>query len=367
LPKTKDRGPNLDTLRLLAGGAKRLAEVTQADLLPEVWAGSWRNAAQRGVERVAMLCRLAKGLGKQFAGTSNRIVVTLDCDHSDFQDWLSQQPDLGGASQTTPEGIEHSLREHLSAHFVKSGMNLPVLSRTECGPQTRHLHVQLHRWCAVQSEFQGPVQLESTLSVRYTDEEPDPGHEDALPTSSSESGAPLTPQKPSTAEILAAARAAKAGGPAPSQRMVHINHRFAGYEFDEIESAWARELITKLPAAFHSAAAPPWAGIGITCPNCGHPDVLTEREIPAIRRCGRCGHDALTGDPESVLQKARQISDAEREAGVLGTLFNRKARQALRDELAAERAAAASKFRYPEAVAENRQRIEELRHAAAGS
>jgi hypothetical protein len=316
-----------------------------------------------------MFCRLAKGLGRDVR-ESNTVVVSLDRDHSVFDDWLSANPDKLGVLERSAEEIEQQLREHLSAELANKGILAAVLRRTDYGPHQRRLHVQVHKWLKKQTVFQGPISLASTVTICYTDEEPDPGFENLRPAASSglEARPPVASGKTSSAaEVLAAARAEKAVGPEPSQKQIHLNHRFDSWESEEIERTWAKDLIAKFPAAFQAAVAPTWAGIGIVCPNCGHPEVLTEHEVPAVRICVRCGNDAITGEPESVREIARQASEAEREAGVLGMLFSRKARekqQALKDQWAAAKLEAASQFKRPEAVAENQRRISAQSEAA---
>jgi hypothetical protein len=140
LHKIQGLKANRLTLQMLAEGAKCLAEAMAADLTPEVWPKCKSIAAQRATERVAMLCRLAKTLGKDVR-EANSVVASLDRDHTAFDDWLSEHPEKLGVLDRTAGQIEQKLCEELSLELAKTGVILPVLSGADYARYPRRLHV----------------------------------------------------------------------------------------------------------------------------------------------------------------------------------------------------------------------------------
>jgi hypothetical protein len=249
---------NLHTLRLLAARGPRLADVTKADLASAAWSQDVAELLRRSRGRIAMYTQLAKGLGKSHRGP-NVVLVEFD-------------PEVLGAlplDEVEVTLLMERMVEALASAMAKKGFEfggLAASAESALGSQ-RHILIQMV----------GPS-LET--AIHYRDDEPDPGEEREHKTT-----------------II-----------------------FHGW-IDGPESAadWAKKVLDALPSAASRHSGPPWPGIDLTCPSCGHPDVITSQTIPKFQRCLECGNDSITGAPQQLLSKKGKAE--EKLGGIGGGIF----------------------------------------------
>ncbi len=300
---------NLESLKLLAEGAKHLSEVTAADLLPEAWPSCQKKAAQRAADRVAILCRLAKGLGKD-RHEANRVTVWLVTPAGEGYD--------GGATESIRQQFGEALATR-AKHYEVVHVDQPPTNSTTHG--RRCLTVLIQRWL-LQTKQWSDGSITATTKVCYVDDEPEPGEQVKF------------------------------------EKTLAYERQFSSFtSADDLAQAWAKSVLGSLPASFHATEGT-WAGIDITCPRCGHLNLITDRYATRSHPCTRCGDDAITGQSADLQKKAKQVGKAA--PGGFSLLFSSKARDKQREvqaALAAEQAASTASLKYPDKAAENERKI----------